>query len=304
MEGKNEGPARGGASRRGARAGTDGVLFSLLTVAFYAASSLGDKFIAARLQCNAREFSFLVALSTAAFLALMLPFAGWSFPFTGKTALALLALVACKIAEFYTSAALLKSVSAYELKAWLSLNVIVSFCTDLARGNERFFVAFVPCAAVLAAGIGMVAFGGRRGGVAKYCLLSLVYIASKFLYGLQMNELPEAASPVTVLLLVMLGVAVLQLPFVRFKTFFRKKGLALGALTRIPNAAGLWTEAVAARQNLLLYSLVQPMQLAVLFAVALIRREKLGKLKLIGSAVTLAAVTVLTILIYLNRGAL
>ena len=37
----------------------------------------------------------------------------------------------------------------------------------------------------------------------------------------------------------MVGVALLQLPFVRFKTFFHKKGLLLGALTRLPNAAGL-----------------------------------------------------------------
>ena len=68
-----------------------------------------------------------------------------------------------------------------------------------------------------------------------------------------MNVLPESFSPVSVLLLVMLGVAVLQLPFVRLPSFFRKKGLWAGALTRVPNAAGLWTEALAARQNLLLF---------------------------------------------------
>lgn len=119
------------------------MVFSLLTVVFYAASSLGDKYISAKLACNAQEFSFLVALSTAFFLALVLPFTGWNFAFT------LHVLVALKIAEFYTSAALLKTVSAYELKAWLSLNVIVSYLVDLARGTETFFWAFLPCAAVL-----------------------------------------------------------------------------------------------------------------------------------------------------------
>ncbi len=280
------------------------MVFSLLTVLFYSASSLGDKFIAAKLQCNAREFSFLVALSTAVFLALVLPFAGWSFAFTVVSGIALLALTACKIAEFYTSAALLKTASAYELKAWLSLNVAVSFVADLLRGAQTFFIAFVPCAAVLLVGIGLIAFGGGKGNVCRYVLLSLGYIASKFLYGLQMNVLPESFSPVSVLLLVMLGVAVLQLPFVRPPSFFRKKGLWAGALTRVPNAAGLWTEALAARQNLLLYSLVQPMQLAVLFAVALIRREKLGIRRLVGTAMTLAAVTALTILIYFYGGTL
>lgn len=279
------------------------MVFSLLTVVFYTASSLGDKYISAKLACSAQEFSFLVALSTAFFLALVLPFTGWNFAFTLQSGLALVVLVALKIAEFYTSAALLKTVSAYELKAWLSLNVIVSYLVDLARGTETFFWAFLPCAAALVAGIGLVAFGEKREKLLRYILLSLIYIASKFLYGLQMNVL-EGTSPVCVLLLVMLGVALLQLPFVKFKTFFRKKGLALGALTRIPNAAGLWTEAIAAQHNLLLYSLVQPMQLAILFATALIRREKMGKLRLAGSIVTLVAVTVLTVLIYFHRGAL
>ena len=222
---------------------------------------------------------------------------------TLQSGLALIVLVALKIAEFYTSAALLKTVSAYELKAWLSLNVIISYLVDLARGTETFFWAFLPCAAVLVAGIGLVAFGEKREKLLRYILLSIIYIASKFLYGLQMNVL-EGTSPVCVLLLVMLGVALLQLPFVKFKTFFRKKGLALGALTRIPNAAGLWTEAIAAQQNPLLYSLVQPMQLAILFLTALIRREKMEKLRLAGSIVTLVAVTMLTVLIYFHRGAL
>ena len=279
------------------------MVFFLLTVVFYAASSLGDKYISAKLACSAREFSFLVALSTAFFLALVLPFTGWNFAFTLQSGLALVVLVALKIAEFYTSAALLKTVSAYELKAWLSLNVIVSYLVDLARGTETFFWAYHPCAAVLVAGIGLVAFGEKREKLLRYILLSLGYIASKFLYGLQMNVL-EGTSPVCVLLLVMLGVALLQLPFVKFRTFFRKKGLVLGALTRIPNAAGLWTEAIAAQQNLLLYTLVQPMQLAILFLTALIRREKMGKLRLAGSIITLVAVTVMTVLIYFHRGAL
>lgn len=271
------------------------MLCSLLTVVFYAASSLGDKFISAKLDCNAREFSFLVSAATALFLALMLPFFGWRFDFSCRALVILLLLIAFKIGEFYTSAYLLKTVSAYELKAWLSINVILSYLVDLGRGKETFFWAFIPCAAALLVGIGMIAFAHRSEGedveedVKKagflYILFSLAYIASKFLYGLAINELnlTSEASRVSVLLLVMVGVALLQLPFVRFKTFFHKKGLLLGALTRLPNAAGLWTEAIAAQQNLLLYSLMQPMQLLILFATALIRREKLGKAKLIGS---------------------
>ena len=40
-------------------------------------------------------------------------------------------------------------------------------------------------------------------------LLSLVYIASKLFYGLQMNVMPERTSSCSVLLLVMIAVALL-----------------------------------------------------------------------------------------------
>ncbi len=213
-------------------------------------------------------------------------------------------LVGCKNLEFYTSAVLLKTVSAYELKAWLSLNVIVSFLVDLARGSESFFAAFVPCSIVLVIGIVLVAVENNEGKMGRYVLWSLLYIASKFLYGLQMNVLPKSTSPVCTLMIVMVCVALLQLPFIRANTFLQKKGLWTGVLTRIPNTAGLWTEVIAAQQSLLLYSLVQPAQFAILFLVAWIRREKLGNVKFAGSIAALVSATVLTLLIYWNRGAI
>lgn len=280
------------------------MLFSLLTTLFYTASSMGDKYISAKLQCRAQEFSFLVAAASAVFLSLLLPLTGWSFSFTQETAVALPALILCKLVEFYTSATLLRTASAYELKAWLGLNVLFSYLFGIVRGTETFFAAAAPCAAALAGGIALIisSEGGKKGG--RYALLALAYIASKFLYGVQMNALPADTGAVPTLLLVMVGVALLQLPFLSFKTFFLKKGLPAGALTRIPNAAGLWTEALAAQQNILLYSLVQPMQLFILFAAALAAREKLGLFKTVGSVLTLAGTTALTVLIYLNGGGL
>lgn len=216
------------------------VFWSLATVIFYSASSLGDKYISAKLRCNVFEFSFLVGLATAVFLALLLPVLGWEFAFTGRSFASLAAVVALKIVEFYTSALLLKHVSAYELKVWLSLNVAFSYLADLLRARAVFFFAFVPCA--------------------------------------------------------------LQLPFLHCRAFFRKRGLAAGALTRVTNAAGLLTEAFAAQQNLLLYALVQPMQLALLFAAALVRRERPDRDRTVGTLLTLAAVCAMTVLIFIFGG--
>ena len=275
----------------------DEVFWSVATVLCYTASSLGDKFISAKLRCNSAEFAFLVGLSTAVFLALIVPFMGWRFSFTWQACAAAAGLTLLKLAEFYTSAILLRQVSAYELKAWLSLNVLFSFFVDLARGEAVFFPAFALCAVVMLIGILLIARGGgKRGGSA--IALCLIYIASKFAYGFQMNALPGGTSSLSALIVVMLLVALAQLPFLRFRQFFAKKGLVLGALTRIPNAAGLLTEAFAAASSLLLYALVQPMQLALLFAAALAARERQGVYKIVGTLFTLAAVCAVTVCIY------
>lgn len=275
------------------------MLFSLLTVVFYVTSSIGDKFISAKLKFNSHEFSFLVSAATAFFLALLLPFLGWKFIFSPFGAFLLLLLVGLKIGEFYTSAYLLKTVSAYELKAWLSLNVVFSLIVNILRGTNTLLWEFVPCIAALFAGIYLIASPnvGKSGVKAIFC--SILYIASKFFYGFCLNALPQGTSSVSVLFLVMVGVALIQLPYLHFKRFFRTKGLTVGALTRLPNAAGLWTEAIAAGQNILLYSLVQPMQLAVLLLTALAGGEKLGRQKVGGGILVLVAVIVLTVLIYI-----
>ena len=83
---------------------------------------------------------------------------------TWQTCAAVAGLTLLKLAEFYTSAILLRQVSAYELKAWLSLNVLFSFLVDLARGEAVFFPAFALCAAVMLIGILLIA---RDGGARK-----------------------------------------------------------------------------------------------------------------------------------------
>lgn len=153
----------------------------------------------------------------------------------------------------------------------------------------RFFYACVPPRRRYCAGVVPVVDRNWR-------------IASKFLYGFQMNVLPAGASSHTVLLLAMLVVAALQLPFLRLGAFFKKKGLAFGALTRATNAAGLLTEAFAVQQDLLLYALVQPMQLALLFVAALVRRERPGPDRVAGTLIALAAVCAMTLLIYFFGG--
>ena len=50
------------------------MFWSILTVGCYTISSLGDKFISAKLKYKANEFAFFVALATSVWLGIMLMF--------------------------------------------------------------------------------------------------------------------------------------------------------------------------------------------------------------------------------------
>lgn len=153
----------------------------------------------------------------------------------------------------------------------LSVILLVSICFVIAEKckNERIF---------------------------KIMLLGIVYSLSKFFYGVQMGMLSKTNSPNSVLFIVMIAVALLQMPNVKIKAMFNKKGVLNGFFSRIPNAAGLFTEALAAKNNILFYTMIQPMQQMVLFIYSIFIKEHMGKRKLIGSILSLVSVGAIAIL--------
>ena len=130
----------------------------------------------------------------------------------------------------------------------------------------------------------------------RLCILFLLFIASKFLYGLTMGQMTECKTT-SVLFLVMLFTALMQLKKVKIKELTGRKGMTGAFLTRIPNAAGLILEAFAAMESLFLYAMIQPIQLALLFIVSLVKKEAMGKKKLTGSLICIFAVCAITVLI-------
>ncbi len=272
------------------------MVWVLLTVIFFAVSSQADKQISAKLQCSPKEFAFLVSGATAVWMAVLFPFVGWHMEFTGFHMLLLFALTACKITEFYTSAILLKTVSAYELKAWLGINIILSYLFNIYAGKAQVKISALLFCLILFCGIAMILkAGGNRG---KTIQLSLLFILSKFLYGLVLGMFSEGSSSISILFIVMIAVAVLQLPAVFPCRFLKKKGSVFAVLSRIPNTLGLLTEAHAAVQNIFLYAMVQPMQLLLLFVFSLIKKEPMPKGKLAGSILCIAAVCMITVVLF------
>lgn len=279
----------------------------LLTVACYTISSLGDKHISSRLQCSPAEFAFIVSFATMIWIGITIPFMGWGFRFNVTNILLLLSLTIWKVAEFYTSALLLKTVSAYELKAWLGINIVGSYFYNVFCGIYQADMWIICCSVILLAGILMIMKGRRisdsseSSSLGRLCFLFLLFIVSKFLYGLTLGQMTQGCRTTSVLLLVMLLTALLQLPRIQISELARRKGMAGAALTRLPNAAGLILEAFVAMENIFLYAMIQPVQLALLFAASLVKKESMGKMKLAGSLLCIFSVCAITVLIYCKK---
>lgn len=277
--------------------------YVLLTVACYTISSLGDKHISSRLKCSPAEFAFIVSSATMVWIGITIPFMGWGFQINIKNSLLLLSLTVWKVVEFYTSALLLKTVSAYELKAWLGINIVGSYFYNMFCGIYRADMRIIICSVVLLTGILMIMNGRgmsdspEGSSFGRLCFLFLLFIISKFLYGLTLGQMTQGCKTTSVLLLVMLLTALLQLPQIRIGELARRKGIGGAAFTRLPNAAGLILEALVAMQNIFLYAMIQPVQLALLFVASLVKKESMGKMKLAGSLLCIISVCAITILI-------
>ena len=70
------------------------------------------------------------------------------------------------------------------------------------------------------------------------------------MYGVHMKEATGYGSSVTILVIVLSVTSVIQLPKLDIKKLVSKKGFLAACATRIPNATGLLTEALAATANL------------------------------------------------------
>lgn len=132
------------------------MIWAVLTITFYSITAYGDKYISAKLKCTPEEYTFLVSLVTVFWLVLCLPFTGWQLGINRYSIFFLACLVIWKALEFYTTAVLLKHMEPYELKAWLGINVILSYGINLWEGKSSLQVSILLSALCLLTGIGLI----------------------------------------------------------------------------------------------------------------------------------------------------
>lgn len=268
------------------------VILMLAVTACYTICSLNDKYAAAKANFSGDEFTFLMCSSMSVFLALSLPFQNLSFSLTWQSFLSVLLVVVCKMLEFQMSARVLKQLSAFELKAWLGITLFASYFTDILFGSELNIIKLI-CIFATAAGLVFIARSSKGGVNYKHIILPLVlYLVSKYGYGLIIRSFSPYASSTMQLLPAMVIISLIMLPRVHIRELIKnnRSGVVKVVLARIPNTLGMLLENAVISISLANYSFIQPMILVTLFVIGLIRREKRSQLNLIGSIICIVGI--------------
>ena len=268
------------------------VILMLAVTACYTICSLNDKYAAAKANFSGDEFTFLMCSSMSVFLALSLPFQNLSFSLTWQSFLSVLLVAMCKMLEFQMSARVLKQLSAFELKAWLGITLFASYFTDILFGSELNIIKLI-CIFATAAGLVFIARSSKGGVNYKQIILPLVlYLVSKYGYGLVIRSFSPYASSTMQLLPAMVIISLIMLPRVHVRELIKnnRSGVVKVVLARIPNTLGMLLENAVISISLANYSFIQPMILVTLFVIGLIRREKRSQLNLIGSIICIVGI--------------
>lgn len=268
-------------------------LMMLAVTACYTVTSLSDKYASSGAKFGGSQFTFLMCSSMTVFLLFTLPFQKLYFSLAWQSFAAVLLIAVCKLLEFYMSIIVLRQLSAFELKAWLGVTLFASYFTDVAYGAPLNILK-VMCIVVTAVGLVLIVKSGEGGKIdyKKIVLPLILYLASKYSYGLVIKNFSEYVSPTMQLLPALALISLVLLPIAAPWKFIksRQKGTLAVVLARIPNTAGMLIENAVISISLASYSFIQPLILVTLFAISLIRREQYSRLNLVGGVVCVSGV--------------
>ena len=266
----------------------------LLAAGCYTICSLADKYAVSTAKLNGTALTFIMAAATAVFMTLMLPFMGIAFPALSWQLFLFVVLIAAdKLLEFVLGARVLAEMSAFELKAWLGITLFISYFIDAFAYNGSFSIPGLVFIAVTASGLFLIAKSNGKAVNYKKIIVPLIcYILVKFGYGIIMRYAKPFAAGSYVLYFALILLAVVLCPVVHPVRLFRekKKGAAVTAITKLPNAVGLFAENAALAVSLTGYSLIQPIILVALFLIGVVRKECCTRLNLAGAVVAILGI--------------
>ena len=269
------------------------VMLMLSVTICYTNTSLSDKYAVSEAKFTSNEFTFLMCSSMSVFLAFSLPFQEIKFTIAWQSFLAVILVTICKMLEFQMSAIVLKQLTAFELKAWLGITLFASYFCDVILGAKPK-VTSITCITATVIGLICIAKSGRKSKVNYKDIIIplLLYLISKFGYGIVIKSFSVYISPMMQLFPAMISIALIMLTKVSVKKISdkNKKGALKVILARIPNTIGMLLENAIIAISLTNYSFIQPMVLVSLFIIGIIRKEKRSQLNLIGSIICILGI--------------
>lgn len=266
----------------------------LLAAGCYTVCSLSDKYAASTAKLSGIRITFIMAAATAFFMTLLLPILGIPFsPLSWQLLVFVILIAANKLLEFVLGTAILIEMSAFELKAWLGVALFLSYFTDAFAYGESFSAVGLLFIAVTAVGLFLIAQSNRKNVRYRKIVLPLIfYIAVKYGYGLTMRFAEPYGDSTLILYFALILLTVVLAPKAHIVQAARekKKGVLITAVTKLPNAVGLYAENTALAVSLTGYSMIQPLILVALFLIGCFRGEYCTKLSMAGALVAVAGI--------------
>ncbi len=261
----------------------------------YTITSFSDKYAVSKAKFSGDEFTFLMCSSLAFFTLLSLPFQNIYFTLTWQSFAAILLIALCKIFEFQMSAIVLRQLSAFELKAWIGVTLIVSYLTDVIYGAELAAMKLL-CIAATVTGLALIVKSGRENKIEyrKIAVPLVLYLTAKYSYGLIIKTFTPYVSPTMQFMPALVLVSLVMLTKIRPHEIFKKNktGAVNVILARVPNTIVMLMENAVISVSLASYSFIQPMVLISLFAIGIIQKNRYSRLNLAGSIICIAGVVI------------
>ncbi len=266
----------------------------LLAAGCYTICSLADKYAVSKAKLAGLSITFIMALATAFFMTIILPFMQIPFPaFSWQLILFTVIIAVVKLLEFVLAAKVLVEMSAFELKAWLGISLFLSYFTDVFAYGGSFSLLGLLFIGVTAVGLFLIAKSNNKAVNYKKIIIPLIlYILVKFGYGAIMRFAQPYGNGSYILYFSLILLAIVLVPVVHPIKLFRgnKKGAGITAVTKLPNAIGLFAENAALSVSLTGYALIQPIILIALFLIGVLRKECCTKLNLIGAMISILGI--------------
>lgn len=270
------------------------VIFPMLGVtACYTITSLSDRYAAHDVHFKGSEFTFLMCSSMSLFVACSLPFQDVYMTLSWQAFAAMLLTAVCKYLEFTMSMTVMEQLSAFELKAWLGVNLFVSYFTEVLTGLG-ISAAKIGCIVLTAVGLVLIVRSDKKEkpDYKRIIVPLILYLMSKYGYSIVIKGFTPYISSALMLLSAMVIITIVTLFTVKPADIFRKsrKGAIAVILTRIPNAIGTLLENAVIAISITSYSFIQPMILVTLFLIGFFRSKDRSPSELAGSLVCIAGI--------------